>query len=133
MKLRRKGALSLALAAVVAALAAGCGDRGASPADAFRAFYEAALARDTGGMKQRLSKGSLYYFEGMARSARKSTDEGLRAEAEAIVQRVPETRNEKIEGDTATLEFKNEATGVWETVEFVKEDGAWKLALDKGR
>ena len=40
-------------------------------------------------------------------------------------------RNEKIEGDTATIELKNATTNNWQTVPFVKEDGNWKLALDK--
>jgi hypothetical protein len=40
-------------------------------------------------------------------------------------------RNEKIEGDTATLEVKNEKTTEWETLYFVKETDEWKIALDK--
>ena len=134
MKLRRKDALMIATAAIAVSLAAaGCGRRDASPEATFKAFYEAALGRDVEGMKKRLSKSSLDYFEEMARAARKSTDEGLRADAEAMGQRMPETRNEKIEGDAATLEFRNEVTGRWETVAFVREDGAWKLALARGR
>jgi hypothetical protein len=35
-------------------------------------------------------------------------------------------RNEKIEGDKATLEVKN-SFGSWETVPFVREDNRWKI------
>ena len=35
-------------------------------------------------------------------------------------------RNEKIEGEKATLEVEN-SFGTWEIVPFVKEEGAWKI------
>ena len=41
-------------------------------------------------------------------------------------QRTVEYRNEKIDGDTATLEYKN-PFGSWETIPFVREDGEWKI------
>lgn len=41
-------------------------------------------------------------------------------------QKSVEFRNEKIEGDKATLEVKN-SFGMWETVPFVREEGAWKI------
>jgi hypothetical protein len=44
---------------------------------------------------------------------------------------MPETRNEKINGDMATLEVKNEKTDKWDPLPFVKENGEWKIALDK--
>jgi hypothetical protein len=44
---------------------------------------------------------------------------------------IPEMRNEKMEGDTATLEIKNAKTESWETIPFVKEGDEWKIALDK--
>ncbi|HEX8636431.1 MAG TPA: hypothetical protein VF692_00100, partial [Pyrinomonadaceae bacterium] len=37
-----------------------------------------------------------------------------------------EYRNEKIEGDRATLEVKN-AYSMWEKVPFVREEGVWKI------
>lgn len=42
-----------------------------------------------------------------------------------------ETRNEQLEGSTAALEYKNTATGTWDKVYFVREDGSWKIALDE--
>jgi pyruvate/2-oxoglutarate dehydrogenase complex dihydrolipoamide acyltransferase (E2) component len=49
---------------------------------------------------------------------------------------LPETlcakkRNEKIEGDKATLEVKNFENGQFEEIPFIKEDGAWRIALDQ--
>ena len=43
---------------------------------------------------------------------------------------LPPSRNEKITGDVAILEIKNEKTGQWDPLPFVKEDGNWKLAVD---
>ncbi|HEX8143364.1 MAG TPA: hypothetical protein VF553_12260 [Pyrinomonadaceae bacterium] len=129
MKSDRENRLLFALLAI-ALLAAACRVE-ASPVAAFKAYYEAALKLDIEGMKKTLSQSSLKYFAEMARVARKTTEEGLRANAEAMPRRMPETRNEMVNGDAATLEIKDERTGLWETVEFVKEDGAWKLALDK--
>ena len=44
---------------------------------------------------------------------------------------MPETRNEKIDGDNATLEVQDEDTKKWSKVYFVKEEKEWKISLDK--
>lgn len=41
-------------------------------------------------------------------------------------QRTVKWRNETINGDLATLEVEN-VSGIWETVPFVLENGAWKI------
>lgn len=41
-------------------------------------------------------------------------------------QKTVKMRNEKIEGDNATLEVEN-TSGAWEIVPFVKEEGVWKI------
>lgn len=41
-------------------------------------------------------------------------------------QKTVEFRNQKIEGETATLEVKN-SFGSWETVPFVREEEEWKI------
>jgi hypothetical protein len=83
-------------------------------------------------MKKALSKGSLDMFDKLAKEQNKSTDEMLKSfDKEDKNQKLPETRNEKINGDTATLEVKNDKTDKWDTLPFVKENGEWKIALDK--
>ncbi|HEX8776406.1 MAG TPA: hypothetical protein VF735_22745 [Pyrinomonadaceae bacterium] len=131
MKLRRKKLFSLALAALMLAATAAACRREQTPAAAFKTYYEAALKRDTAGMKKTLSQGTLKYFAEMARAAHKTTDDGLRANAEAMPQQMPETRNETVIDDATTLEIRHAQAARWEIVEFVKEDGAWKLALDR--
>ena len=83
-------------------------------------------------MKSLLSKGSLDLIEKSAKDQRLTTDDILRKEASVKIQKAPETRNEKIEGETATVEVKNETTGEFDMkMPLVKENGAWKLARDK--
>lgn len=83
-------------------------------------------------MKSLLSRSSLDLIEKSAKTQNTTTDEILRKESSVKIQNVPETRNEKIEGEAATVEVKNETTGEFDMkMPFVRENGAWKLARDK--
>src|SRR6267143_2633747 len=131
MNTRRINALSAALAVVFTVSA--CSLLGGStPTANFKAFYEASKKKDVAGMKKALSKGTLDMFDKLAKEQNKSTDEMLKSfDKEDKNQKMPETRNEKINGDAATLEVKNDKTNKWDTLPFVKENGEWKIALDK--
>ena len=120
------GAL-IALALVAAACNKG---GGSSPTATAKAFYDAAKARDAGAIKATMSKGSLEMMEKFAAMQNKSLDDALKEPSSSPPPANFESRNEKITGDTATLEVKDEK-GNWESIPFVKEDGAWKIALDK--
>jgi flagellar hook-associated protein FlgK len=115
--------------------AAACNLRaGSTPTSSFQALFEAGKKKDKDAMKKYLSKGTLEMFEGFAKAQNKSLDEMMTTglnESASESAKMPETRNEKINGDEATLEAKDEKTGKWQTIPFVKEDGIWKLALDK--
>ena len=89
-----------------------------APSAAFRKYIEAADKKDAAAMKENASRGS-----------QKLVDEAIKNQTGKVEN--PETRNEQIAGETATLEYKNAATGTWDKVYFVREDGRWKLALDK--
>ena len=85
-------------------------------------------------MKQALSKTSLAMMEASAKQQQLTLDKMIQGQLEnpaAKVDKLPETRNEKINGDQATLELQNEGANRWDTMYFVKEDGAWKIALDR--
>ena len=103
-----------------------------SPSAALKQYVAASQKQDIAAMKSLLSKGSLELIEKSAKLQNSSADELLRRESMVKIQKAPETRNERIEGDTATVEVKNETTGEFDMVmPFVREDGAWKLARDK--
>jgi flagellar hook-associated protein FlgK len=131
MKTRRIGATCVAVAVVLAASACSLLNR-STPTATFKAFFEASKKKDVPAIKKGLSKGTLDMIDKVAKEQNKSTDDLLKdVYKDDKGETLPETRNEKINGDTATLEVKNEKTGKWETLPFVKENGEWKIALDK--
>lgn len=105
-----------------------------TPTATFKDYFEAQKKKDVPGIKKTLSKGSLDMMEKAAKDQNKTVDkaltEGLESPA-AKNDKTPETRNEKIDGNNATLEVQNEETKKWDTVYFVKEGSEWKIALDK--
>src|SRR5437016_11491837 len=130
MKTRWIGPLCAALAVVLAASACSLLNR-STPTATFKAFYEASKKKDVAGMKKTLSKGTLDMFDKLAKEQNKTTDEMLKeVDKDDKSEKMPETRNEKISGDTATLEVKNDKTNRWDPLPFVKENGEWKIALD---
>jgi flagellar hook-associated protein FlgK len=131
MKTGRIGATCVAIAVVVAVSACSLLNR-STPTATFKAFFEASKKKDAAGMKKTLSKGTLDMFDKLAKEQNKSTDDMLKeVDKDDQSEKMPETRNEKIDGDKATLEVKNGKTNKWDTLPFVKENGEWKIALDK--
>ena len=137
MKQRRINALLMTLlgiALVATSTACQKSGPGSSPTATMTAFFEAGKKKDPDGFKRTLSKGSLDLMESFAKAQNKTLDDALKSgmnAPEAAESKTPEMRNEKINGDTATLEVQNEKNKEWETIPFVKEDGQWKIALDK--
>ena len=107
---------------------------GSSPTATFKTFFEAQKKKDIAAMKKTLSKSSLQMMEKEAKAQDKTIDQAITEGFNSPggkSEKMPETRNEKIDGDNATLEVNDEETKKWETLYFVKEDGDWKIALDK--
>jgi hypothetical protein len=114
-------------------VAAGCKST-PPPTATFKAYFEAQKKKDVTGMKQALSKTSLEMMEASAKQQQMTLDRMITSQLEnpsAKVDKLPETRNEKITGDNATLELQNEEANRWDTMYFVKEGGVWKIALDR--
>ena len=129
---RMRKQLLFAAVAMLLALA-GCKSAG-SPTATFKTFFDAQKKRDIPGMKQLLSKTSLAMMEASAKEQGKTLDALIQEQLDhpaSKTDKMPETRNEKINGDQATLELHNEDVQRWDTMYFVKEDGAWKIALDR--
>ncbi|HEX8246661.1 MAG TPA: DUF4878 domain-containing protein [Pyrinomonadaceae bacterium] len=103
-----------------------------SPTQTMKNFVEATQKKDVEGMKKALSAGTIKMMEGLAKMQGKTLDDIIKeGDASDSYQQMPEMRNEKITGDTATLEVKNDKSSDWETLYFVKETDEWKIALDK--
>jgi putative lumazine-binding protein len=118
---------------ILLAVAAACKTT-PTPTATFQTYFEAQKKKDIPGMKQTLSKTSLLMMEASAKQQQLTLDKMIAGQLEnpsAKIDKFPETRNEKITGDNATIELKNEEANRWDTMYFVKEDGAWKIALDR--
>lgn len=105
--------------------------QGRTPTETLKALNEASKKKDPAAIKKLLSKGTLVLLDNAAKSANTTSDELLKKEDGAPFQELPEIRGEKIEGDTATVTVKNDVTSEDENIPLVKEDGEWKVALDK--
>lgn len=101
-----------------------------SPAETLKALNEASGKKDAAAIKSYLSQGTLDLLNQQAAEQKKTVDEILQEDDDSQFQALPETRNEKIEGDRATVEVKNPVTGEYEPFPLVKENGMWKAALD---
>ncbi len=100
-----------------------------TPTEAFRTFTVAAFNKDAETVKQSISKESLEFIEQAARQQNKTVAEMLTGGAVQETERkIPEVRNEKIDGDKATIEVKNEM-GTYNKVPLLKENGEWKVGL----
>lgn len=102
----------------------------ASPIAAYKAFQEANRKKDYEGVKRVFSKGSLEMITEEAKKQNKTLDEFVRQQVDRG-KNDEEVSNEKINGDTATVDLKDKDGTSSITLPMVKEDGEWKIAYDK--
>jgi hypothetical protein len=105
-----------------------CGEaKPTTPLETFKTYAKAFKAKDTSTMKLLLSDKTLKMHEQEAKAQSTTIDEILRRETMiGENQRSVEYRDEKVEGDKATLQIRN-VYGSWETLPFIREDGVWKI------
>jgi len=103
-----------------------------TPTGAYKAAYAARKNRDVPALKKLMSKDIVEFFTELARMGEKkqTLDDLLMELCEKPQAPTAEARNEKITGDTATIEYLDEK-GDWSTMDFIKEDGGWKLTIPK--
>lgn len=124
-------------AAFFAIFLSGCGavKQAAGPSDALKTYIDAYDRKDVATMKQAYSKATAKMYEDTAQKRKISVDEIINEQLkitsdEALTSKV-KIVGEKIDGDTAIVEVENEGREENEKIPMVKEDGIWKLALDK--
>lgn len=108
-------------------------ETGLGPTDTMRAFNDAVVKKDVARIKSFLSRASLKMIEQSAREQKTTVDKILTAEDGAPMPAEREMQNETIDGDNATLEVKNSVLGNYDKMFLVKENGNWRVALDKFR
>jgi hypothetical protein len=103
-----------------------------TPTKTFMAFYEASKNKNVPAVMGTLSKDSVDFLTAEAKKENKTLEAALTESLKTsdVPATAPETRNEKIDGDKATLEVKDDKVAdKWDTFNFVKENGEWKLKL----
>lgn len=97
------------------------------PFDTLKAYTIATKKKDATSMKLLLSAETLKMHENEAQQQNVPVDDIVLRETLIVQgQSSLEYRNEKIEGDNATIEVKN-SFGQWDTIPFVREQGIWKI------
>lgn len=133
MKTKRSIALSIGLALIAfAALACSKGGGNSTPTEAFQTFYNSIKNKDVASAKKVMRKKTLEMMEGEAKKKNKALDDFLKDEfmeqlGKKMPASLPETRNEKIEGENATLEMKDGED--WRPTRFFKEEDGWKVNM----
>ena len=102
----------------------------ATPSDAYRTAYALREKKDVAGLKRVLSKDAIEFLTEIGKAENKTLDDTVAQMFEKPQAKTVEVRNEKIDGDHATVEYKDE-TGAWKTMDFAKEGGEWKMSLPK--
>lgn len=98
-----------------------------TPLETLKAYTTAIKKKDLTTMKLLLSKDSIKMAEQEAKAQNVALDEVVKREnLFSENQTSVEFRNEKIDGDKATIEMKNSFNS-WNTVPFVREENVWKI------
>ena len=115
---------------LITALGAACSSvrpKPLTPLETLKAYGSAYKKKDITAMKLLLSQETLKMHEQEARAQNLTVDDIVRRETLfGENQTTAEFRNEKTEDDKASVEMKD-ATGLWNTVQFVREEGVWKI------
>ena len=101
------------------------------PLNTLQTYIQAVKKKDVAKIKLLLSAGSLKMAEEQAKAQNISLDEVILNETLISPnQKTFNFRNEKIDGDYATLEIET-SPEIYDRIPFVKENGIWKIAKEK--
>ncbi|CAN5551939.1 hypothetical protein BH10ACI3_BH10ACI3_27630 [soil metagenome] len=102
-----------------------------SPTEAYKKLYAAVKAKDIEAIKKLLTKKSIEF--GLMAAQRNNTPGDKIYEngftATTFSDTLPNIRDERVKDDMGSLEVWNSKESRWEDLPFIKEDGAWKLAV----
>jgi hypothetical protein len=102
----------------------------ATPTEAYKTAYELRKNKDVAGLKKIMSDDIKEFLTMMGADDKKSLDDMIKEMCEKPQADKIATRNEKINGDRAELEYLTE-TGAWKTMDFEKVDGKWLMGFPK--
>ena len=98
----------------------------ATPVETFQTYVKAFKKKDLTTMKLLLSSDTIKMHEQEAKAEGVALDDIVKRDTLLDEgQMTVEYRNEKIEGNKATLEYKD--SNSWQMLQFVREQGEWKI------
>ena len=102
-----------------------------TPTEAGESFFNSMKNKDKAAFKSLMTKDSVEILEAAASEKKMTLDDLLDKQffPNTPMPATFEQRNEKITGDRATTEMKDDK-GEWSPMTFVKEGGAWKVSLE---
>lgn len=98
-----------------------------TPLETLQTYVRAFQKKDYTTMKLLLSAATIKMHQESAKSQGVTLDDIVQRETLiAPDQKTAEFRNQKVDGDKATIEMKN-SFDAWNTINFVREEGIWKI------
>ena len=126
-QLCRKIFLLLGFVALAGAACSDSAPQPKTPLETLQTYAAAFKKKDYTTMKLLLSDATIKMHQQAAKDQGVTLDDIVQRETLfAPDQKTAEFRNQKIDGDRATIEMKN-ASSNWDTVNFVREEGIWKI------
>ena len=102
----------------------------ATPTEAYKTAYEYRKKKDIEGLKKVLSKDVMDFMTEMSKDDGKTLDDALKELCDRPQAEKPEVRNEKIDGNHASIEVTDEK-GEWGPIDFEKFGNDWKMTIPK--
>lgn len=102
----------------------------ATPTDAYKTAYEMRKKKDVAGLKTVMAPDMIEFLTMIGEEEKKSLDDMIKEMFQKPQADRAEVRNEKIKGDSATVEYLSE-TGAWKVMDFQKIDNQWKIDFPK--
>ena len=102
-----------------------------SPTGAYKRLFAAVKAKDAEAIKAVMSKKSIDFAKMAGGQQNKPLEKVLENgfTATTFADSLPQIRDERIDGDMGAVEVHNDKENKWEDLPFIREDGAWKLAI----
>jgi hypothetical protein len=104
--------------------------RNKSPKESVKTLFTALKDGDDEIVKSSLSNRSIELIEVASETQNITFKEALKDFGLHHSENLPETRNQAIKGDMAFIDVKNSDTGKFKVFVFIRENDAWKLAVD---
>ncbi|HEY8563638.1 MAG TPA: hypothetical protein VIL74_24880 [Pyrinomonadaceae bacterium] len=102
-----------------------------SPSEAYRMLFAAVKSQDSAKIKSMLSKNTMGLAQRASGMQKKSIEEVIKNgfTQTTFSDTMPQLRDERVKGNFGAVEVWNATLKQWDDVQFLLEDGSWKLAI----